>query len=665
MPSQNPSRDLLQRSQPQESPLGFIWPAVVLLGGLLLTLWIQQFSRNGVLFSGDGGLKALLTQQLAQQVSAGRFSLDMALRLPLGEWAKADWIRALWQQGLYPFTPPYVYEALPTAGEATKYFITFPFTFPSISAPFYAFFGDRGLYIIPLLALWATWFRFWQIGRRAGWDTIALCVGLVALIFSAPLSFYGGTFWEHTLAVALAYWGVTALLYPPLSSAALSSAALSSAALSSAALSSAAQADSNRPLLAPASIPESDPESESGQRLPLAPALSPIRVLSSGVLIALSAWFRPEFLCLIAAVGGLAGISWLFPRLRLSPPITFTNGLLLVGAMACTLGVFFALNYGIYGHFLGIHALQIVEESTPASQISESSRTYRALWVALGRYFPVAVVIGFMAFFGPELKKAVMDKAHRFKGYRTPNVDALGLAVVNKTLAPPRPERFLLALSVLYALSVPLIVPAGAGGKQWGFRFFLILVPLLSTVLAEQLRSHRLRPWVYRTLLVATAVALALGIQANTVNGLLRPFHDARTQSTSLLANYEPIAPAIAALQQRPNPWIAMSHQFVAQQLWSALPEKVFFRTETVESLKQLATALISQNEREFLYICYPHQDCPVPSTAPEQLTLAGGNRLVFEDLGKQGKYPFYSVKIQSPAIAPKPAKPNAIAPSN
>ncbi|MEO1622682.1 MAG: hypothetical protein AAFU53_16820, partial [Cyanobacteria bacterium J06632_3] len=209
----------------------------------------------------------------------------------------------------------------------------------------------------------------------------------------------------------------------------------------------------------------------------------------------------------------------------------------------------------------------------------------------------------------------------------------------------PIPGRLALILSLLFALSVPLIVPPGSGGKQWGPRFYLILMPLLSLVLAEQLRPTFFRGWARKLLLIAATVALVFGINLNTVNGGFKDFRNG--QSISLMGNYGPIAPAIAALQSNPQPWIAMSHEFVAQQLWSALPEKTFFRTETIEDVKQLAAALVEQNEREFLYVCYPHRECPVPETATGELGLDDGvNMLNLALLDTYGKYPVYTVEI-------------------
>lgn len=578
--------------------IGFLLPGIIFLGGIALTLWMQTFTRNGVVFSGDAGLKAMLSQRIAQQLSTGSFPLDMALSLPTPEW-----VTNLWQQGLYPFKPPFVYEV------GTQHFITFPFTFPLVSAPFYALFGDAGLYVVPLVALWAIWLRFWQISKRANWGLGVLCIGLITLIFASPLSLYAGMYWEHTLAVALAFWGVSALAFPP--------------------------------------VLDKGTSTGTAQPSVRTTSLSKYQMFSSGVLIGLSVWFRPEFLCLVAAVSLLALIGWLLPKWRLSPPLTLTKAAILVGAMFCTIGVFFALNYGIYGHPLGIHAIQIVEESTPGSQIAEAKKSYGQLFQALVRYFPTVIVVAIAALFSPEFKKASLKTANRFRGFKTPNVEQIGIVTSQKDQNVP--GRFALALSILFALSVPLIVPPGAGGKQWGPRFYLILVPLLTLVLTEQLRSGFFRGWARQMALGGAAVAIALGIHLNTFHGAFHSLKEARpVQSTSLKANHTPIAPAIAHLQADALPWIAMSNEFVAQQLWIALPEKTFFLTETITEVKQLSAALSEQGESEFLYVCYPHRDCPTPDSTADERTLEGGQTINFQDIGTHGKYPMYKVEIAS-----------------
>ena len=43
-------------------------PLVITVAGIALIFWVLSFTQNGVLFNGDSGLKALATQQVAQQL---------------------------------------------------------------------------------------------------------------------------------------------------------------------------------------------------------------------------------------------------------------------------------------------------------------------------------------------------------------------------------------------------------------------------------------------------------------------------------------------------------------------------------------------------------------------------------------------------------------------
>lgn len=532
-----------------------IVPAIVLGLGVLVTLLLQFYSRDGVLFSGDGGLKALLAQQWA----AGVWRFD--LHLPV-----EPWIERLWQQDLYPFTPPYVYE------QGDRFFITFPFTFPLVTAPFYALLGYRGLYVVPLVALWAIWWRVYQIGQRLELSIPMQGLALATLIFAAPLSIYGAMYWEHTLAVALAFWGISLALFPR------------------------------------------------GEKLGLGGAIA------GGILTGASVWFRPEFLCLVAIVGLLLAVSllrlkflaWLNP----APGQVFSFGL----AMVATVLVFFGLNVWVYGHPLGIHALQIVEESSLKQQVKQAIASYQQLIGSLIHYFPMVLF-------------------------------ALAGAIAGFLIKPLQlsgRSRLVLLICLLFVLAVPLIIPPGAGGKQWGPRFYLIVVPLVSLMVAQQLQQAMagIRGGGRYVPLALFTAACLVGIQVNLYGGTLAQQANPTYGSVPLSGNYEPIAPAIAALAADDDPYVAMSHQFVAQQLWPALPNKVFFRTETTEAVKTLALGMADQSIEQFLYVCYPHRDCPTPDASANELQFDQRGQLrqlQFSPLGEFGKYPIYQVEISSP----------------
>lgn len=66
-------------------------PWAVILAGILFTLYLQWLIKDETFFSGDGGLKFVLTKQL----SLGNFRFDLDL-------PAVTWVRNLWESGLYP-----------------------------------------------------------------------------------------------------------------------------------------------------------------------------------------------------------------------------------------------------------------------------------------------------------------------------------------------------------------------------------------------------------------------------------------------------------------------------------------------------------------------------------------------------------------------------------
>ena len=164
-------------------------PGIIILFGVLFSLYLQLQISPGVFFSGDGGLKALLAKQLA----TGELRFDLIT-------PNASWIHHLWNEGLYPYEPPFVYDV------EGKYFITFPYTFPLVTTPFYALFGERGLYLIPLLSTWIIWINFYWLCQKIKLKQLSFSLGLAALIFTSYLTIYSAMYWEHTLAVALCFF---------------------------------------------------------------------------------------------------------------------------------------------------------------------------------------------------------------------------------------------------------------------------------------------------------------------------------------------------------------------------------------------------------------------------------------------------------------------------
>ena len=165
----------------------WLGPWILVAAGAIWTLFLQATVQPGVYFSGDGGLKA----QVVEQFAAGHWTPKLVLDAE-------PWVRDLWEEGFYPFGPPFVWER---GGDRI---VAFPLPFLVLSTPPFQSFGYRGLYLLPLLATWAVWIRFLFLGRGLRLSGLALGLGLFALIFASHLTLYSAMFWEHNLAVALA-----------------------------------------------------------------------------------------------------------------------------------------------------------------------------------------------------------------------------------------------------------------------------------------------------------------------------------------------------------------------------------------------------------------------------------------------------------------------------
>jgi hypothetical protein len=297
----------------KDRPIVRALPLLALLAAVAFSLYLATSIREEIFFSGDGGVKYALTRQFA----TGDLRPD--LRLPA-----EPWVADLWRDGLYPFDRPFSYEI------AGRRWAKDPVFFSLATAPFLAAFGWVGLFVVPMLALWATWVVFLLSCRRAGVGPVATSLALVAVALASPLALYGAMYWEHTLAVALAFGGIALLLSP-------------------ASLASGAG-----------------------------------RAFASGALVGFSAWFRSEHLVLAAVLALLAaGSSRLGLGLR-RPGLAVAGIALPVAALA-------AVNLVIYGQPLGTHGFQFTQPMGLAVRAANGLDTLGSLLRLLVEYFPLAV----------------------------------------------------------------------------------------------------------------------------------------------------------------------------------------------------------------------------------------------------------------------------------
>ncbi|ACK64186.1 dolichol-phosphate mannosyltransferase [Rippkaea orientalis PCC 8801] len=592
----------------------FSW--VIIAAGVLFSLFLLWQVPDGVYFSGDGGLKALL----AQQLSSGQFRIDL---IP----PQADWVRQLWRGGFYPYEPPFAYYL------NDKYYITFPFPFSLVTAPFYAAFGFRGLYLVPLLSTWTIWLTFKVFCQRLNWNEVNQSLALFFLIFTSNLTLYSAMYWEHTLAVAFCFIGMIMLLIPKNSA-----------------------------------------------------NFSAKEAILSGFFIGLSAWVRSEFLAMVATLAFIVAIlsflnyqpgQKIRDKLELQE-ITFIgkHPLAFGISMFSTVGLFFICNKLIYGNFLGIHALQIVEEFSLIRRLTEAWESFIEIFVSFFHYFPIAIfsLLYLFLLLITLLSRRINSKTASFfvvllflftvtfflinRDLNTIKtiikswgilvlISAIWLWLCREAKIQLNSRMILFYLmGLIFTIGVALLVDSGSdeiavGGKQWGPRYLLILLPFFTVLVVQQMNilKDKNETLVYYSSLFMVSIFVVLGLHQNLYQG-----------TVFFAKSHQGVSPTLETLEKSPHQSIIVSHQYAAQMLESSLGgEKFFFRTEDNQKLLQLSQALVQQNQSGFIYVCYPYHKCKIAESLTENLQLTDEQKnltIQFKDLGTIGKYPLYEGKI-------------------
>ncbi|MDJ0728803.1 MAG: dolichol-phosphate mannosyltransferase [Crocosphaera sp.] len=598
---------------------GLSW--FIIGAGVVFSLYLLGQVPEGVYFSGDGGLKALL----AQQLSEGIFRIDLIT-------PDAEWVGQLWQDGLYPYEEPFVYYL------NDRYYITFPYPFSLITAPFYTLLGERGLYVIPVVSTWLIWIGFNVYCRYLKLSHLQQCLAVFLLIFASNLTLYSGMYWEHTLAVLFCLIGMMILLIP-------------------------------RELV---TIKEA---------------------ILSGFFVGLSAWIRSEFLAMIATLTFLVGVMIivrlfsdlnsendvdLAKKLKLDKLLYLGDkGWIFILTMYATVSLFFITNKLIYGHFLGIHALQIVEEFSIIRRLTEAWESFLEIIVTFFEYFPVACfsLLYLLLFlitksFQEKTAKIILVALIIFSlitsvyWFNTHGLDEIklfvklyGVVIIlsaiwlfltwKEEINITQRMALVYVIGLLFTAGVALLVDSGSdeiavGGKQWGQRYLLILLPFFSIIIVQQLQvflNNSKSILKYYTIFLFS-IFVMIGLYKNIYLG-----------TTSFQKTHQGVSSAIEFLANDSRQVVVVSHQYAAQILESPLrKDKLFFRVDKPENLIKLGQTLIKNNQADFIYVCYPFRKCEIPDSPSKAFTLEDKSKSVFQvqfnSLGKKGKYTIYEAKV-------------------
>ncbi|MBI5115776.1 hypothetical protein HZA56_04840 [Candidatus Poribacteria bacterium] len=504
--------------------------ALVIMSGFVYSIYLLGHVQDEVFYSCDGGIKALLVKQYCQKGFG--VTLDIEAQ---------EWVKEIWDQGFYPFHPPFVYEL------DKGYVSSFPIFLAALTAFFYKPFGLYGLYVIPTASLWALWIMFRQVAQRLDLREEIVAISLAVMVFASPLTLYGAMFWEHTLGVLLTFCGAAFLL----------------------------------------TYREKKCRG---------------RGLVCGILAALSVCFRSEALVLVAAYAVLS----IYLYLRHD----FTNARFFLVGMTLGLAGLLLFNTQAYGHPLGVHSLQVLEDYSLLGDFGARLRILQALLTGLFQSFQVLI---FILIYMP----------------------ALYFARRRETTSAHAHIAFICAF---FVLGVPFVLP-GIGGKQWGPRFLLPLIPLFCLLIGICLRRLLDQPakCVKYALLSIFVAAFGLGVYRNTIQGSVHLAEDYNLR----------VKPALDFLRQSDGVCAVVVHQEIAQELAGAFETTPMFLARSDSELESLTNTLSRNGIRKFLLLTYPTDGIAIgPDYSP-------GARMNVNEFGIVGSYKIFQLELSKGGLSP------------
>lgn len=383
-----------------------------------------------------------------------------------------------------------------------KQFMQFNPLFAAISAPFYWAIGFRGLFVLPVLSTTLLWFGFYRATKLFQVHSKAVCFGLVSLIFGTYLTVYSAMLWEHTLAVCMAFAGFMPIL------------------------------------------PHSGKTRDGA-----------LGTLLSASLFGISGWLRPE--CFILMVAAFV----ILPQSNLQK----RHKWLFFAASATVLFSFTTFNIFAYGHALGLHSLQVVNDPLEASHRVSGLYLLPIMAALFLAFCPMSLI--------PILRPLFAGKGTIMGDHKAER--AMWIAIV-----------------VFCSLSI-FVLPC-PGGKQFGPRFWMPVIPLFCLILTFQIHrcvavSH---PGSRYFLWVSVAI-LAVGIAVNSVWGPIVVCRDYRYR----------VLPALQYVQKASENVVIVDHQWIAQEFAAVLHSKTFYRIRNDRELMLLYKELKKEGIGNALFI--------------------------------------------------------------
>lgn len=285
------------------------------------------------------------------------------------------------------------------------------------------------------------------------------------------------------------------------------------------------------------------------------------RAFLTGLLAGSAVWLRPEAMVLCALLS--LTVLYNYYRNRNAADLVF------IFAEAIAVLGFFCFNNLEYGNILGAHSIQVLDQGG-GSKLKEGLIHLTHINARLFVFFPAAVLFYALAVYLFIKKRPLMP-----------------VVVYQLTV-----------IIVVFSLLTPFILP-NAGGKQWGPRYFILLVPIMLTTLCLAvmhipLTGFPLRRWRFLILLF---VAYGLYLNVYKAAKTLRDDYAYR------------VSPGLRFLGKDSCNVLVVQNQYIAQEFATIFERKHVFLAETDTTFDQLQNKLRSVGITEILYMASSNEN--------------------------------------------------------
>jgi hypothetical protein len=323
--------------------------------------------------------------------------------------------------------------------------------------------------------------------------------------------------------------------------------------------------------------------------------------IALGLASGLAVWLRPEAI-MLNFLYGLAALV-LFRRDRRTAYLCFVACLLL------SVAGFMAFNQVEYGSIMGLHGHQLADQADIDDRWAFGKALYN-LW--MNNYKSIRN-FGFILLLFPI-------------GYRALRIGE------RKDLRPG----LLAAIVLVYSLVTPFLLP-NDGGRQWGARYFLPLIPIVIVFLflIDQqwgilVRRVRVPGWLTGCVLLIVAYSF----YHNTYSGGVRDLGWAYGCR---------VKPTMERFEEKPGSVVVVSDSYMVYELGYLWDKDYFFMANGDDSLHRLLPLLKANGVHEYTYIFNPRN----PASQPGSLRDSTTRRLWPLATAKKIKDEFYCTKYK------------------